>query len=92
MYVLVKCVCLDMAYITYVEGGVSWSWCRFALHVPLGTRRYCDVESTSLTLIQRRNNAVCPVGWVAGVRTFPRIGHDRWSCDIRYLTNSITHC
>ena len=30
---------------------------------PLGTRRCCDVESTSLTLIQRRSNAVCPVGW-----------------------------
>ena len=29
---------------------------------PLGTRRCCDVESTSMTLIQRRNNVVCPVG------------------------------
>ena len=29
---------------------------------PPGTRRCCDVESTSLTLIQRRNNVVCPVG------------------------------
>ena len=29
---------------------------------PLGTQRCCDVESTSLTLIQRRNNVVCPVG------------------------------
>ena len=29
---------------------------------PLETRRYCDVESTSLTLIQRRNNFVYPVG------------------------------
>ena len=28
----------------------------------LGTRRCCDVESTSLTLIQRRNNVVCPGG------------------------------
>ena len=26
---------------------------------PLDTRRCCDVESTSLTLIQRRNNVVC---------------------------------
>ena len=25
---------------------------------PLGTRRCCDVERTSMTLIQRRNNAV----------------------------------
>ena len=32
------------------------------LYNPLGTRRCCDVESTSLTLIQRRNNVVCPVG------------------------------
>ena len=30
--------------------------------IPLGTRRCCDVESTSLTLIQRRNNVVYPVG------------------------------
>ena len=29
---------------------------------PLGTRRCCDVESTSKPLIQRRNNVVCPVG------------------------------
>ena len=29
---------------------------------PLGTQRCCDVESTSVTLIQRRNNVVCPVG------------------------------
>ena len=29
---------------------------------PLGTRRFCDVKSTSKTLIQRRNNIVCPVG------------------------------
>ena len=29
---------------------------------PLVTRRSCDVESTSLTLIQRRNKGVCTVG------------------------------
>ena len=29
---------------------------------PPNTRRCCDVESTSLTLLQRRNNVVCPVG------------------------------
>ena len=29
----------------------------------LGTRRCCDVESMSLTLIQRRNNVVYPVAW-----------------------------
>ena len=28
----------------------------------LGPRRCCDIESTSLTLIQRHNNVVCPVG------------------------------
>ena len=28
----------------------------------LGTRLCCEVESTSMTLIQRRNNVVCPVG------------------------------
>ena len=31
-------------------------------YVLLGTRRYCNVESTSSTLIQSRNNVVCPVG------------------------------
>ena len=30
---------------------------------PLGTRDCCDVQSTSMTLIQRRNNVVCPVGY-----------------------------
>ena len=29
---------------------------------PLGTRRCCDVESTSMTLIQCRSNVVCPLG------------------------------
>ena len=29
---------------------------------PVGTRRCCDAESTSLTSILRRNNVVCPVG------------------------------
>ena len=29
----------------------------------LGTRRCCDVESTSMTLIQHHNNVVCPVGF-----------------------------
>ena len=28
---------------------------------PLGPSRCCDVESTSMTLIQRLNNVVCPV-------------------------------
>ena len=32
------------------------------IHYPVGTRRCCDVESTSLTLIQRRNNVGCPAG------------------------------
>ena len=26
------------------------------------SRRWCDVESMSITLIQRRHNVVCPVG------------------------------
>ena len=29
---------------------------------PLDTRRCCYVESTSMTLIQGRNNVACPVG------------------------------
>ena len=31
-------------------------------HVPLGTRCYGEVESTSMTLIKHRNNVVCSVG------------------------------
>ena len=34
-------------------------WCKAP---PLGTQRCYDVESTSLTLIQHRNNVACPVG------------------------------
>ena len=34
----------------------------FTSAYPLGTRRCCNVESTLLTLIYRRNNVVCPVG------------------------------
>ena len=45
---------------------------------PLGTRRCCDVESTSMTLIQCRNKVVCPVGlhslWNSGRRTRPHHG------------------
>ena len=29
---------------------------------PLGTQRYCNVESTSLALVKRRNNVVCRWG------------------------------
>ena len=41
-------------------------WCivrayRLSIY-PLGIRRCCDVASTSMTLIQRCNNVVCPVG------------------------------
>ena len=40
----------------------SWHVIPTLHHV--GTRRCCDVESTSLTFIQRHNNVVCPVsGW-----------------------------
>ena len=69
--------------------------------VPLGTRRCCDVESKSLMLIQRRNNVVCSVGWVAVVRlqfkwvknyfrtcySSANISHDEhcWQCSVVYL-------
>ena len=36
---------------------------RPSIAFPLGTRRYCYVESTLLTLLQRRNNVMCPVDW-----------------------------
>ena len=29
---------------------------------PLGTRRCCDIVTTSMTLLQCHNNVVCPVG------------------------------
>ena len=35
---------------------------------PLDTQRCCDVESTWVTLIQRRNNVVFPVGDTIGLR------------------------
>ena len=38
-------------------------------HHPLGTQRCCDVESTSLMLIQRLNSVVCPVGKAATTTT-----------------------
>ena len=42
---------------------VAAFWLYFAaVYYPLGTRRRCDDESTSKTLIQRHNNVVYPVG------------------------------
>ena len=32
-------------------------------HIPLGTKRWCDVKSRSMMLIQRHNNILCQVGW-----------------------------
>ena len=40
-----------------------WPYRDRNVSIPLGTRRCYDVESTSLTLIQRRNNVVSPVGY-----------------------------
>ena len=40
---------------TTLNNGAQWD------SYPLSTRRCCDVESTSLMLIQRRNNIVCQV-------------------------------
>ena len=37
----------------------------FHCQFQLGTQRFCDVESTSMTLIQCRKNVVCPVGFRA---------------------------
>ena len=48
---------------------------------PLGTRRCYDVESASMTLIQRRNNVVCPVGYYIHVIIFGLylfIRNDHW--------------
>ena len=39
----------------------------FLTRIPLGTLLCCDVESTSLKLIHRRNNVVCLVGDVLAV-------------------------
>ena len=38
---------------------------------PPGTRRYCDVDTTSLTLVLRRNNVVCPVGTDSVITKIP---------------------
>ena len=39
---------------------------QYGSHIPLDTRRCCEVESTSMTLIQRRSNVVCLVGMLSG--------------------------
>ena len=45
----------------------------------LDTRRCCDVESTSLTLIQRRSNVLCPMGI-----------HSSWSVQsLRYTVHHV---
>ena len=41
-----------------LSGNLTWRLAKY----PLGTRRRCDVESTSMALIQRRNNVARPVG------------------------------
>ena len=46
--------------ILQVKRGALCNWNR---DLRLGTRRCCDVEATSKTLLQRRNNVVCPLGW-----------------------------
>ena len=49
------------------QGFVIWSvpgFCYLECSIPPGTRRCCGVESTSMTLIQSRNNVVCPVGLI----------------------------
>ena len=50
--------------------------CQEQYNIPLGTRRYCSVESTSLALIQRRNKVVCqwgcPQGLFSGVQILPK--------------------
>ena len=48
--------------------------------IPLDTRRCCDVDSTSLTLIQHRNNVVCSVVYIcSSFQTIER-GECRWLC------------
>ena len=49
--------------------------------IPPGTRRCCDVESTSLTLIQRRNNVMCLVGWLDSIIHSESVVHPRWAHD-----------
>ena len=55
-------------YLPFLYMYVIYKSCGYDNHLlkpfpyPLGTRRCCNVESKSLTLIQRRSNVVFPVG------------------------------
>ena len=58
-----RCSSIGLTYL-YLGRARVWTAYQCGTHSGvshLGTRRYCDVESTSMTLIQRRNNVVCPV-------------------------------
>ena len=53
---------MRLCYIQYNFGKYFKLYCEPFIRIISMTRHYCYVESTSLILIQRRNNVVCPVG------------------------------
>ena len=58
-------------YLNYAVEYHTWSITVYIAvfnHFPLSSRRCCDVESTSMTLIQRRNNVVSSVGFAFQTR------------------------
>ena len=62
------------------DGYNNYCW----TNILTGTPRYCDVESTSMTLIQRRDNVVCPVGCIVFIAGF-KVG-----CQWHYLESPQT--
>ena len=59
--VLCKILIQDKLYCAYIFLSQTGTISPAFDSSPLGTRRCYDVATTSMTLIQRRNNAVCPV-------------------------------
>ena len=57
----VQCLEIFVQKVLCLESTGDYLICQFQL----GTQRFCDVESTSMTLIQCCKNAVCPVGFRA---------------------------
>ena len=70
-------------------------WIHFSSH-PVGTRRCYDVESTSLTLIQRHwrwfNGAATPCAQWAAHDLVPALNQRRWCCQRGDLNHGTTGC
>ena len=61
--------CFHVADMDFTERKGHWLLIVIDDSIPLGTRRCCDVESTSLTLIQRRAHSGMRGGWAFAQRS-----------------------